>query len=254
MLTQIVDGYGGFNISLTPYFSVVWWTFVEQFKGVFVVANLRGGGEFGREWHQGGTKLNKQNVFDDFQAAAKYLIAEKYTSSEKLAITGGSNGGLLVAACLNQAPQLFKCVVAEVGVMDMLRFHKFTIGYAWCSDYGNAEENPEYAFAHSLILTMLREFDTLIKYSPIHNVRGTVAYPHVLLTTADHDDRVVPLHSFKLAAELQSTIGSKEFQSNPLLIRIDSKSGHGAGKPLAKTITERSEIISFIANALDVLH
>ncbi|CAI5736591.1 unnamed protein product [Hyaloperonospora brassicae] len=237
-------GYGGFNISLTPAFSVSRLVFVQHFNGMLALPNLRGGGEYGEQWHQAGMLHKKQNVFDDFHGAAEYLIAEGYTNPEKIAIHGGSNGGLLVAATSNQRPDLYRCVVGAVGVMDMLRFHKFTIGHAWRTDYGD----PDVA----------DDFHYIRQYSPLHNVpradspimqklaeRG--GFPSVLLTTGDHDDRVVPLHSYKLIAELQHQLGSSEAQTNPLLIRIDTKSGHGAGKPTTKIIEETSEVFAFIA-------
>ena len=224
-------GYGGFNISLTPSFSVgqsVW----MELGGVLAIPNLRGGGEYGEAWHQGGTKLNKQNVFDDFIAAAEWLIANGYTSSAKLAIGGGSNGGLLVGACMTQRPDLFAAALPAVGVLDMLRFHKFTIGWAWCSDYGSPD-NPE-------------EFKALYAYSPLHNLKPGTEYPATMITTADHDDRVVPAHSFKFAAALQAA-GEGE---NPLLIRIETKAGHGAGKPTAKTIEELADRWAFLVRVL----
>ncbi|CEG50038.1 prolyl endopeptidase [Plasmopara halstedii] len=237
-------GYGGFNISLTPAFSVSRLVFLQHFNGMLALPNLRGGGEYGEQWHQDGMLHKKQNVFDDFHSAAEYLIKENYTNSEKIAIHGGSNGGLLVAAASNQRPDLYRCVVGAVGVMDMLRFHKFTIGHAWRTDYGD----PEVA----------NDFHYILRYSPVHNVphadspamqklaeRG--GFPSVLLTTGDHDDRVVPLHSYKLIAELQYQLGNSESQTNPLLIRIDTKSGHGAGKPTTKIIEETSEVFAFIA-------
>ncbi|TYZ66216.1 hypothetical protein PybrP1_009488, partial [[Pythium] brassicae (nom. inval.)] len=237
-------GYGGFNISLSPAFSVARLVFVQHFGGVLALPNLRGGGEYGEDWHQDGMLFKKQNVFDDFHAAAEYLINEGYTNPSKIAIHGGSNGGLLVAAASNQRPDLYRCAVGAVGVMDMLRFHKFTIGHAWRTDYGD----PDVA----------EDFRYLLAYSPVHNVprvdseavqrlssRG--GFPAVLLTTGDHDDRVVPLHSYKLIAALQHALGGSPAQTNPLLIRIDTKSGHGAGKPLAKTIEENSEVFAFIA-------
>ncbi len=227
----LLYAYGGFNISMTPGYSpaIAGWL---DLGGVYCVANLRGGGEYGEQWHAAGTKLQKQNVFDDFIAAAEYLIAEKYTSPPKLAIFGGSNGGLLVGACMNQRPDLFGACLPAVGVMDMLRFHKFTIGWAWTSDYGSAD-NAE-------------EFKALLAYSPYHNLKPGVCYPPTLITTADHDDRVVPAHSFKYAARLQ------EVQScpNPVLIRIETKAGHGAGKPTSKQIEERADMWAFLVKNL----
>ncbi|KAK3843576.1 MAG: prolyl endopeptidase-like protein [Linnemannia gamsii] len=228
-------GYGGFNISIQAGFSPSYIAFVQNLGGVVAVANLRGGAEYGEDWHKAGTVHNKQNVFDDFQYAAKYLIKENYTKPSRISINGGSNGGLLVAACVNQAPELFGAAVADVGVMDMLRFHKFTIGHAWQSDYGFPDDKPE-------------DFQTLLKYSPVHNVRKDVSYPPFALFTSDHDDRVVPLHSFKLIAELQHTAGP--VTNNPLVIRIETKAGHGAGKPIAKRIAETTDKIAFIANAI----
>ncbi|MEZ5429408.1 MAG: prolyl oligopeptidase family serine peptidase [Pyrinomonadaceae bacterium] len=227
----LLYGYGGFNISLTPGFSVSRLVWMEM-GGVYAVANLRGGGEYGEKWHEAGTKLKKQNVFDDFIAAAEYLIRENYTSSEKLAIQGGSNGGLLVGAVLNQRPDLFGAALPAVGVMDMLRFHKFTIGRAWTSDYGSAE-NPE-------------EFKALYAYSPLHNIKKGAKYPATLVTTADHDDRVVPAHSFKYAATLQEA----QAGDAPVLIRIETKAGHGAGKPTAKVIEEQADIYGFLMKNL----
>ncbi|MBW4487128.1 MAG: prolyl oligopeptidase family serine peptidase [Trichocoleus desertorum ATA4-8-CV12] len=226
-------GYGGFNVSLTPSFSVsnlVW----MELGGVYAMPNLRGGGEYGEEWHQAGTKLNKQNVFDDFIAAAEWLIANQYTSASKLAIGGGSNGGLLVGACMTQRPDLFTAALPAVGVMDMLRFHKFTIGWAWTSDYGSPEE-PE-------------EFKALSAYSPLHNLKPKTAYPATLITTADHDDRVVPAHSFKFAAALQAAHTGVA----PVLIRIETKAGHGAGKPTAKVIEEVSDRWAFLVQTLHI--
>jgi len=223
----LLYGYGGFNISLTPNFSVSRLVFLEN-GGVYCMPNLRGGGEYGEKWHEAGTKLNKQNVFDDFIAAAEYLIREKYTSPEKLAIYGGSNGGLLVGACMTQRPELFKVCFPAVGVLDMLRYHKFTIGWAWASDYGTSDDSAQ--------------FQNLLSYSPLHNIRDSVCYPATLITTADHDDRVVPAHSFKFAATLQE----KQACTNPVLIRIETKAGHGAGKPTAKIIDEAADMYSFL--------
>ena len=220
-------GYGGFNISLTPNFSpalVVW----LEMGGIYAVPNLRGGGEYGREWHLAGTKLQKQNVFDDFIAAAEWLIANKYTSSQHLAMAGGSNGGLLVGACMTQRPGLFAAALPAVGVMDMLRFHKFTIGWAWTSDYGSSDNADE--------------FHALFGYSPYHNLKPGTRYPSTLITTADHDDRVVPAHSFKFAARLQECQAGKA----PVLIRIETKAGHGAGKPTAKIIEETADRYTFL--------
>ncbi len=228
----LLYGYGGFRISLTPGFQVANLIWVER-GGVYAVPNLRGGGEYGEDWHQAGMKLKKQNVFDDFIAAAEWLIANGYTSAEKLAISGGSNGGLLVGASMTQRPDLFGAALPAVGVMDMLRFHKFTIGWAWTSDYGSAENADE--------------FKALYAYSPLHCLQPGRRYPATLITTADHDDRVVPAHSFKFAARLQ------ECQSPggpPALIRIETKAGHGAGKPTAKLIEENADKLAFIAHEL----
>lgn len=224
----LLYGYGGFNISLTPGFSMGIIPFLEN-GGVYVVANLRGGGEYGKEWHEAGTKLQKQNVFDDFIRAAEWLIVNKYTSSEKLAIRGGSNGGLLVGACMTQRPELFKVAIPQVGVMDMLRYHKFTIGWAWATDYGTSEDNAEM-------------YQYLKGYSPVHTIKQGVSYPATLVTTADHDDRVVPAHSFKFIAGLQAAQAGE----NPVLIRIETKAGHGSGKPTAMIIEENADILSFM--------
>ncbi len=229
----LLYGYGGFNISLTPSFSVgnlVW----MEMGGVYAVATLRGGGEYGEEWHQSGTKLRKQNVFDDFIAAGEWLVKNHYTRPRRLAIQGGSNGGLLVGACMTQRPDLYGACLPAVGVMDMLRFHKFTIGWAWKSDYGSSENADE--------------FRVLRAYSPYHNLRPGTAYPPTLVTTADHDDRVVPAHSFKFAARLQECHAGP----NPVLIRIESKAGHGAGKPTAKVIEERSDLLAFLARQFEM--
>ena len=197
------------------------------------MVNLRGGSEYGEEWHVAGTKLNKQNVFDDFIAAAEYLIKNKYTNSNKIAIVGGSNGGLLVGACMTQRPELFRVAVPQVGVMDMLRYHKFTIGWNWAPDYGTSEDSRQM-------------FEYLKGYSPLHNLKPGTSYPATLVTTADHDDRVVPAHSFKFAAELQYCHKG----DNPVLIRIDSKAGHGSGKPMAKMLEEQADIYGFIMHNL----
>jgi prolyl oligopeptidase len=226
-------GYGGFTVSLTPSFSpslLVW----MEMGGVYAVPNLRGGGEYGEAWHQAGMKQHKQNVFDDFIAAAEWLIANGYTSPKKLAIAGGSNGGLLVGACMTQRPDLFAAALPAVGVMDMLRFHKFTIGWAWCAEYGSPDD-PE-------------DFPVLYAYSPLHNLKPGTAYPATLITTADHDDRVVPAHSFKFAAALQAAHQGDA----PVLIRIDTKAGHGAGKPTAKVIEEISDRYAFLVKVLDM--
>ncbi len=227
-------GYGGFDISLNPSFSSMRIPFLEN-GGIYAQANLRGGGEYGEAWHQAGTKMQKQNVFDDFIAAAEYLIAENYTNEDKIAIVGGSNGGLLVGACMTQRPDLFRVAVPQVGVMDMLRYHKFTIGWNWASDYGTSEDNREM-------------FEYLKGYSPLHNLKPGTTYPATLVTTADHDDRVVPAHSFKFAATLQACNDG----TNPTIIRIDSKAGHGSGKPMSKVLEEQADIYSFIMYNLGI--
>lgn len=219
-------GYGGFNISLMPNFSAIRLAWLEQ-GGIYALANLRGGGEYGEKWHEQGMKLNKQNVFDDFIAAAEYLIANKYTNPQKLAIEGRSNGGLLIGAVTNQRPELFRVALPAVGVMDMLRFHKFTIGWAWVNDYGSSDDSVQ--------------FEYLRRYSPVHNIREGVNYPAILVTTADHDDRVVPAHSFKYISTLQE----KYKGPNPVLIRIETSAGHGSGKPTTKILEEWADLYSF---------
>ncbi len=227
----LLYGYGGFNIPMTPGFSVSRLVWLEM-GGVYAVANLRGGSEYGEAWHAGGMKLKKQNVFDDFISAAEYLIANKYTSTPKLAINGGSNGGLLIGAVLNQRPDLFGAAIPQVGVMDMLRFPKFTIGWAWTSDYGSPDNADEFA--------------AIYKYSPLHNIKPGTKYPATFITTGDHDDRVFPAHSFKYAATLQAANAS----DNPILIRIETNAGHGAGKPTAKVIEEQTDIYGFLVKNL----
>jgi len=227
----LLYGYGGFNISLTPSFSVGTLVWLEM-GGVYAQPNLRGGGEYGEEWHQAGMLDRKQNVFDDFIAAAEYLVAQRYTSSQKLAIAGGSNGGLLVGAAMTQRPELFGAALPAVGVMDMLRFHKFTIGWAWVTDYGSADSASQFPY--------------LYKYSPLHNIRAGTKYPATLVTTADHDDRVVPGHSFKFTATLQAAQAGPE----PVLIEIETKAGHGAGKPTSKIIEEQADRFAFLVRNL----
>ncbi len=224
----LLYAYGGFGISMSPYFSYARIPFLEN-GGIYAVACLRGGSEYGEEWHQAGTKMNKQNVFDDFISAAEWLISNKYTDRDHLAIMGGSNGGLLIGACMTQRPDLYKVCIPEVGVMDMLRYHKFTIGWNWAPDYGTSEDSPEM-------------FEYLKGYSPLHNLKPGTVYPATLVTTADHDDRVVPAHSFKFAATLQHC----QAGDAPCLIRIDTKAGHGGGKPLAKVLEETADIYGFI--------
>jgi prolyl oligopeptidase len=230
----ILYGYGGFAVSLTPGFSPANLAWMEM-GGVYAVPNLRGGGEYGDAWHQAGIKLKKQNVFDDFIAAAQYLIDHKVTSSSRLAISGGSNGGLLVGAAMTQRPDLFAAAVPAVGVMDMLRFHKFTIGWAWTTDYGSADDDPEM-------------FKALLAYSPYHNLKPGTRYPATMVTTGDHDDRVVPAHSFKFAARLQAC----QTPDRPALIRIETRSGHGAGTPTAKQVEYQVDVLSFLAAQLGV--
>ncbi|MET0404756.1 MAG: prolyl oligopeptidase family serine peptidase, partial [Cystobacter sp.] len=229
----LLYGYGGFNVPLTPGFSVANLVWMEQ-GGLYAVVNLRGGGEYGREWHEAGTKLRKQNVFDDFIGAAEYLIANKYTSTPRLAVTGRSNGGLLIGAVQTQRPDLFGVALPGVGVLDMLRFHKFTIGWAWTSDYGSSDNAEEFKALHA--------------YSPLHNVKPGTRYPATLIHTADHDDRVVPGHSFKFAAALQAAQSGPA----PVLIRIETKAGHGAGKPTGKIIEEYSDLWAFALDQMGV--
>jgi prolyl oligopeptidase len=223
----ILYGYGGFNVSQTPAFSISNALWLEM-GGIYAVPNIRGGGEYGEKWHLAGTKMNKQNVFDDFISAAEYLIGKKYTSHDYLAIRGGSNGGLLVGAVMTQRPDLMKVALPAVGVLDMLRYHTFTAGAGWAYDYGTSADSREM-------------FEYLWKYSPVHNVSENVKYPATLVTTGDHDDRVVPAHSFKFAAELQA----KQAGNNPVLIRIETKAGHGAGTPVSKTIEQYADIFGF---------
>ncbi|MCZ6811558.1 MAG: prolyl oligopeptidase family serine peptidase, partial [Planctomycetota bacterium] len=229
----LLYGYGGFNVSLTPYFSTTRLAWMEM-GGVFAMPNLRGGGEYGVEWHDAGRLANKQNVFDDFIAAAEWLIANNYTRSDKLAIQGGSNGGLLVGACMTQRPELFGACLPAVGVMDMLRFHKFTIGWAWVDDYGSSDDREQ--------------FTTLLAYSPYHNVRDGSRYPATLITTADTDDRVVPGHSFKFAAAVQHA----QAGDAPVLIRIETRAGHGAGTPTKKIIEKYADLWAFLAKTLEM--
>jgi len=228
----LLYGYGGFNISLTPSFSISRLQWMEM-GGVFVMANLRGGGEYGKDWHKAGTKTQKQNVFDDFIAAAEYLIEKKYTSAEHLGIQGRSNGGLLVGACMTQRPELFGACLPAVGVMDMLRFQEFTAGRFWVDDYGSSTESVE-------------EFEALSHYSPYHNLINGTAYPATMVTTANTDDRVVPGHSFKFAARLQEA----QSGSNPTIIRIETSAGHGAGKPTSKIIEEVADKWAFLTKHL----
>jgi len=224
-------GYGGFNISLTPYYSPLIATWLEM-GGLFVSVNMRGGGEYGKTWHEGGSLANKQNGFDDFIAAAEFLIESCYTRPSKLVINGRSNGGLLVGACLTQRPDLFAAAIPQVGVLDMLKFHQFTIGWSWMSDYGNPDNSNDFSFLYA--------------YSPYHNVKEGVSYPPTLITTADHDDRVVPLHSYKFAARLQEAQGG----SAPIFLRVYTDTGHGMGRSLEQAIEENTDILSFIFDIL----
>ncbi|KAJ3135783.1 hypothetical protein HK100_002328 [Physocladia obscura] len=230
----LLYAYGGFSISILPSFNIQYLTFIEKFNGVVAVANIRGGGEYGKAWHDAGKLFNKQNCYTDFQYAARYLISEKYTKPAKLTINGGSNGGLLIGTCLNQTPELFGLGIAEVGVMDLLRFHKFTIGGAWVADFGNPD--------------VKEEFENAKKISPLHNVDGSKTYPAVLLTTGDHDDRVVPLHSMKLAATLQHELNENP---NPIMMRVNTKAGHGAGKSIQQTIEEAADKYTFLSIVLN---
>lgn len=236
----LLYGYGGFNICIQPSFSITGLVFIDSFDGILAYPNIRGGGEYGERWHNAGRLLKKQNVFDDFQYAAQYLVENGYTSHDQIVIQGGSNGGLLVGACINQRPDLFGAAVAHVGVMDMLRFHKFTIGRAWVSDYGDIAEKEH--------------FENLLRYSPLHNVHTPNSekeqYPATLVLTADHDDRVSPLHSLKFMAALHHAVRDSKYQKNPLLLRVYSKAGHGMGKPTAKKIEESTDILTFIYKTL----
>ena len=229
----LLYAYGGFNISQTPGFSVARLPWLEM-GGIYAVANIRGGAEYGKAWWKGGSRLNKQNVFDDFIAAGEYLIANKYTSAPKLAIQGGSNGGLLIGAVLNQRPDLFGAALPAVGVMDMVRFTEFTVGAAWKSDYGDPKDAAD--------------FKALYAYSPLHNIKPGTKYPATLVTTADHDDRVFPAHSFKYTATLQEAQAGPA----PVLIRIETKAGHGAGKPTTKIIQEQADLLGFLVKNLDI--
>jgi prolyl oligopeptidase len=229
----LLYSYGGFNVPMTPGFSPVSLAWLEM-GGVYAVPCIRGGGEYGKAWHEAGMLERKQNVFDDFIAAAEYLVRERYTSPSRLAISGGSNGGLLVGAAMTQRPELFGAALPAVGVMDMLRYHRFTVGWAWVPEYGSSDD-PQ-------------QFHALLAYSPLHNLRAGTRYPATLVTTADHDDRVVPVHSFKFAAALQA---AQVPGGPPVLIRIDVKAGHGAGKPTSKQIDEAADRLAFLAKNLD---
>ena len=232
----LLYAYGGFNISLTPSFSASNIAFLER-GGIYAMPNLRGGGEFGEAWHKAGMLLDKQNVFDDFFAAGDFLVEQGYTSHDKLAIAGGSNGGLLVGAIMTQRPDFARVALPAVGVMDMLRYHKFTIGWGWIPEYGCADSSKA-------------DFDNLYGYSPVHNLRERVTYPSTMVTTADHDDRVVPAHSFKFAARLQATHEG----DRPVLLRVETNAGHGAGKPIGKILDEQADKWAFVLNELDALH
>ncbi|XP_061392707.1 prolyl endopeptidase-like [Musca vetustissima] len=238
----LLTGYGGFQVIVKPNFSVRYLTFIDTFDGVVAVPSLRGGNEYGEKWHRAGNLLNKQNVFNDFQAAAEYLVTNNYTTKDRLAIQGGSNGGLLIGACINQRPDLFGAAIARVGVMDMLRFHKFTIGFAWCSEFGNPDKKEH--------------FDNILKYSPLHNVHIPTTeneeYPATLVTTADHDDRVSPLHSLKFVAALQDAVRNSEYQKKPIMLRVYSNAGHGEGTPTSKIIEENTDMFVFILKTLNI--
>ena len=231
----LLYGYGGFDIGLTPSFAVSHLLWIER-GGIYVEVNLRGGNEYGEEWHQAGMLEKKQNVFDDFIASAQWLVEKKYTRAERIATMGGSNGGLLVAACLVQRPDLYGAVICQVPVIDMLRYHRFTVGRYWVSEFGNAEGSAE-------------QFAFMYKYSPLHNVKEGVEYPPTLITTADSDDRVVPAHARKFAATLQAA----QAGDNPILLRVEMKAGHGAGKPTGKVIEEQSDIYAFLFHVLHVV-
>jgi len=231
--------YGGFSVAMKPFFSIAALLWIHHFDGIFAVANVRGGGEYGEEWHKDGYQAKKANTFLDLCACAEWLIKHKYTRPEKIAITGASNGGLTVATCANMRPDLFSCVVVQVGVLDLYRYHKFTIGYYWCGDYGNPDKAEEFPWVKSL--------------SPLHNIpNNPKIYPSILVTTADHDDRVVPAHSFKYTAQIQHQLGETMNRlGRPLIVRIETRAGHGMGKPTVKRIEELSDIYSFIAHTLD---
>jgi prolyl oligopeptidase len=230
----LLYGYGGFQIAVGPMFKPEWLAWMER-GGLLAVASLRGGAEYGRDWHDAGRLANKQNVFDDFAASARWLAASGWTRAERIGISGRSNGGLLVGASITQHPELFGAAVAEVGVMDMLRFHRFTIGWGWTSDYGSADDPEQYRWLRA--------------YSPLHNIRDGAVYPPTLVTTGDHDDRVVPGHSFKFAAALQAAQGGDA----PIVIRVDTDAGHGMGKPVRKLVEERSDVLAFLEYALGPL-
>lgn len=238
----LMHAYGGFASSIFPAFSESVLFFANSFDGILVIANIRGGGEYGSKWHEGGCLLNKQNSFDDFQAAAEYLISHNYTVARKISILGASNGGLLVGACINQRPDLFGAAIAQVSVMDMLRYQKFTVGSSWISEYGSPDDE--------IYLENLR------KFSPLHNIRTPNSteyqYPATLITTADHDDRVSPLHSLKFAATIQHAVQGNSHQTNPILLRVYSNAGHGGGKPISKRISEETDFITFLYRALRI--